>query len=38
MLVDANILLYSIDEESRTLTVEHVVIPTENADDFGKVG
>jgi hypothetical protein len=29
---------YSIDEESRTLTVEHVVVPTDSADDLEKVG
>lgn len=29
---------YSIDEASRTLTIEHVVVPTDSADELEKVG
>ena len=29
---------YSINEESRTLTIEHVILPSEQDDDLGNVG
>jgi len=29
---------YSVDDDSRTLTIEHVVVPSDSADDLEKVG